>query len=178
MTFSPFATAGTEVLTDVNKTLKEDDALRDDVNTILSKVDHEFGGKVEVKHFVRAFIEDIGIEKIRARVTNALNGLRVAAHYGCHLSKPFELMNFDDPEDPSSLDELVNLTGSVGVDYPGKLDCCTAPLLTLRRRNELAVSIAREKLSTVKRYADIMVTVCPFCYLMYEQSHSSKRVVR
>jgi len=87
-------------------------------------------------------------------------------------------MNFDDPEDPSSLDELVNLTGSVGVDYPGKLDCCTAPLLTLRRRNELAVSIAREKLSTVKRYADIMVTVCPFCYLMYEQSHSSKRVVR
>jgi len=74
LTFSPFATAGTEVLTDVNKTLKEDDALRDDVNTILSKVDHEFGGKVEVKHFVRAFIEDIGIEKIRARVTNALNG--------------------------------------------------------------------------------------------------------
>lgn len=160
----------TEVLTDANITLREDTELRDDVNGVLSEVDREFRGTVKVKHFVRAFLEDLGIEKIRERVINTLDGLRVAVHYGCHLLKPFKLMNFDDPEDPTSLDELVNITGAVSVDYPGKLDCCTAPLLTMRRRNELAVEIAREKLSTVKRYADIMVTVCPFCYLMYEQS--------
>ena len=160
----------TEVLTDANDTLKEDIGLRDDVNSILSEVDREFKGTVKVKHFVRAFLEDLGTDKIRASIINTLDGLRVAVHYGCHLLKPFKIMNFDDPEDPTSLDELVNITGAVSVDYPGKLDCCTAPLLTMRRRNELAVEIAREKLSTVKRYADIMITVCPFCYLMYEQS--------
>ncbi|MGQ9720777.1 MAG: CoB--CoM heterodisulfide reductase iron-sulfur subunit B family protein [Candidatus Jordarchaeum sp.] len=160
----------TEVLTDANNTLKEDDELRDDVNDVLSEVDRQFRGTVEVKHFVRAFLEDLGIDKIQARVSNPLEGLRVAVHYGCHLLKPFKIMNFDDPEDPTSLDEMVNITGAVSVDYPGKLDCCTAPLLTMKRRNELAVEIAREKLSAVKKYADIMITVCPFCYLMYEQS--------
>jgi heterodisulfide reductase subunit B len=160
----------TEVLTDANNTLKEDAELRNDVNSILSDVGREFRGTVKVKHFVRALLEDLGTDKIRTHITNSLDGLRVAVHYGCHLLKPFEIMNFDDPEDPTSLDNLVKITGAASVDYPGKLDCCTAPLLTLRQRGELAVSIAREKLSTVKRYADIMITVCPFCYLMYEQS--------
>lgn len=160
----------TEVLTDANATLKGDSELRNDVNSILSDVGREFRGKVMVKHFVRAFLEDLGVDKIRTYITNNLNGLRVAVHYGCHLLKPFEIMNFDDPEDPTSLDKLVNITGATSIDYPGKLDCCTAPLLTLRHRGDLAVSIAREKLFMVKRYADIMVTVCPFCYLMYEQS--------
>jgi heterodisulfide reductase subunit B len=160
----------TEVLTDANTTLKEDTELRNDVNDILSDVGREFRGKVKVKHFVRAFLEDFGIDKIRNHVVNNLVGLRVAVHYGCHLLKPFEIMNFDDPEDPTSLEKLVNITGATSIDYPGKLDCCTAPLLTLRHRSDLAVSIAREKLSTIKKYADIMVTVCPFCYLMYEQS--------
>ncbi|MEM2144727.1 MAG: CoB--CoM heterodisulfide reductase iron-sulfur subunit B family protein [Candidatus Jordarchaeaceae archaeon] len=160
----------TEVLTDANTKLKEDIELRNDVNDILSDVGREFRGTVRVKHFVRVLSEDFGADKIRSYVVNNLGGLRVAVHYGCHLLKPFEIMNFDDPEDPTSLDNLVNITGANSVDYPGKLDCCTAPLLTLRHRSDLAVSIAREKLSTVKKYADIMVTVCPFCYLMYEQS--------
>ncbi|MEM2958759.1 MAG: CoB--CoM heterodisulfide reductase iron-sulfur subunit B family protein [Candidatus Jordarchaeaceae archaeon] len=160
----------TEVLTDANNTLKKEVELRNDVNNILAGVDREFRGKVEVKHFVRMFFEDLGIDRIRAHVSNPLEGLRVAVHYGCHLLKPFKIMNFDNPEDPTSLDELVNITGAVSIDYPGKLDCCSAPLLTIKRRNELATEIAREKLSTVKKYADIMVTACPFCYLMYEQS--------
>lgn len=160
----------TEVLTDANTTLKGDSELRNGVNDILSDVGREFRGTIKVKHFVRALLEDFGADKIRNYIVNNLGGLRVAVHYGCHLLKPFEIMNFDDPEDPTSLDNLVNITGATSVDYPGRLDCCTAPLLTLRHRSDLAVSIAREKLSTIKKYADLMVTVCPFCYLMYEQS--------
>ncbi|MEM3585840.1 MAG: CoB--CoM heterodisulfide reductase iron-sulfur subunit B family protein [Candidatus Jordarchaeaceae archaeon] len=160
----------TEVLTDANAKLKEDVEIRNDVNSILSDVDCEFRGTVRVKHFVRVLSEDFGADKVEKYIVNSLNGLRVAVHYGCHLLKPFEIMNFDDPEDPNSLDKLVEIIGATSVEYPGKLDCCTAPLLTLRHRGDLAVSIAREKLSTVKKYADIMVTVCPFCYLMYEQS--------
>ena len=157
----------TEVLTKANKALKEDPALREEVNTVLAEVGKEFKGTVEVKHFNRLLKEDVGLGKVKEAVVNPFKGLKVGAHYGCHFLKPYDVMMFDDPENPRTLDDLVNLTGAESVPYPNKLECCGGPIMGIRE--DVTWSIGLEKIETVKKYADVMVTSCPFCYLTYER---------
>ncbi len=157
----------TEVLTKANKELREDPGLRAEVNEVLAEVGKEFRGTVEVKHFVRMLMDDIGFEKIQSEVTRPFKGLRVGAHYGCHMLKPSDVMLYDDPEVPTTLDELVDLTGAESIPYPNKLECCTGPIMGVRE--DVTWSVGLEKVVTVKKYADVLVTACPFCYLTYER---------
>jgi len=158
----------TEVLTRTNKALKEDAALRDDINSVLADIGKQFKGTVEVRHFVRMLKEDVGLDKVRAEVKHPLKGLRVGAHYGCHMLRPSDIMSYDDPEAPTTLDELIDVTGAKSVAYPNKLECCTGSIMGIREK--VTWSVGLEKVETVKKYADIMVTACPFCYLVYERS--------
>jgi heterodisulfide reductase subunit B len=157
----------TEALTKANRALKENQVLRAEVNEVLAEVGKEFKGAVKVKHFVRMLKEDVGLGKIRAMVDHPFRGLRVGAHYGCHMLKPSDVMTFDDPEAPITLDELIDATGAESVAYPDKLECCTGPIMGVRE--DVTWSVGLEKVETVKNYADIMVTACPFCYLTYER---------
>jgi heterodisulfide reductase subunit B len=157
----------TEALTKANRALKEDPELRAEVNGVLAEVGREFRGTVEVKHFVRMLKEDVGLDSIRELVDHPFRGLRVGAHYGCHMLKPYEVMRFDDPEVPTTLDELINVTGAESVAYPNKLECCAGPIMGVRE--DVTWSVGLEKVETVKKYADVMVTACPFCYLTYER---------
>lgn len=157
----------TATLTKANRTLKEDPELRKEINEVLAEVGREFKGTVEVKHFVRMLKDNVGLDKIRAMVVHPLEGLRVGAHYGCHMLKPSDVMMFDNPEVPTTLDELIDVTGAESVAYPNKLECCTGPIMGIRE--DVTWSVGLEKVETVKKYADIMVTACPFCYLTYER---------
>ena len=134
---------------------------------MLAEVGKQFKGTVEVQHFVKMLKEDIGLDKIKAEVNHPFNGLRVGAHYGCHMLKPSDVMLYDDPEAPTTLDELIDVTGARSIAYPNKLECCTGPIMGIRE--EVTWSVGLEKVETVKKYADIMVTACPFCYLTYER---------
>ena len=157
----------TEVLTKANNMLKENPALRDEVNEVLAEAGKEFKGTVEVKHYVRMLREDVGLEAVREKMTRSLGGLRVASHYGCHMLKPREVLMSDDPENPTVLDDLVASTGAEPIDYPNKLECCAGPVMGVRE--DVTWSVGLDKVETVKRLGDALVTACPFCYLTYER---------
>jgi len=157
----------TEALVKANKKLKEDPELRAEVNHVLADVGKEFKGTVDVKHYVRMLKDDIGLEKLGSMVVKPFEGLRVGAHYGCHMLKPSDVMLYDDPEAPTTLDELIDLTGARSVQYPNKLECCAGPIMGVRE--DVTWSVGLEKVETVKKYADVMVTACPFCYITYER---------
>ena len=157
----------TEALVKANKKLKEDPGLRAEVNHVLADVGKEFKGTVDVKHYVRMLKDDVGLEKLGSMVVKPFEGLRVGAHYGCHMLKPSDVMLYDDPEAPTTLDELIDLTGARSVQYPNKLECCAGPIMGVRE--DVTWSVGLEKVETVKKYADIMVTACPFCYITYER---------
>ena len=53
---------------------------------------------------------------IRAEATRPLTGLKVACYYGCLLVRPAEVCGFDDPEQPTSMEEVVRATGATPVD--------------------------------------------------------------
>jgi heterodisulfide reductase subunit B len=157
----------TEVLTKANMELKENPGLRDEVNEALAEAGKEFKGTVEVKHYVRMLRDDVGIDAIREKMTRSLGGLRVASHYGCHMLKPSEVLKSDDPQNPNVLDDLVATTGAEPIDYPNKLECCAGPVMGVREN--VTWSVGLDKVETVKRYGDALVTACPFCYLTYER---------
>jgi len=157
-----------EVLARAVEALKDPRA-REEINAILAQVGHEYKGNVAVKHIVRVLYEDVGVDKVRSLVKRPFKDLRVAVHYGCHLIRPSEVLKFDDPNAPRSLDELVEATGAISVPYLEKLECCGLPVLAVRE--ELAYSIAKDKLRSAREAgAEAIITACPFCYLHLENT--------
>lgn len=150
-----------------NKKLKENQELKDKVNEVLAKVGREYKGTIEVKHLIRVLYEDVGVERIKEKITNPLTNVKAAAHYGCHLLKPSEDIQFDDPKNPASLDALIEATGASSIDYYDKMQCCGGYVLAADAKT--AYKMTGEKLAHVKAAgADIMITGCPFCNVMYD----------
>ena len=162
--------ACTGVLTEANKELSENKELREKVNEKLKDIDKEYKKGVKIRHFSRILYEDIGLEKLKETVKRDLSSLRISVHYGCHYERPKELYDdFDDPENPMSLDKLVEATGARSVDYKGKLDCCGGAILGVQEN--IALEMAKNKLDNVSaNKVDALVTHCPFCSIMYEDN--------
>jgi heterodisulfide reductase subunit B len=157
--------AGT--LKKVNKILKADKALREEINTHLKEVNLEFKGTIEAKHLLQLLKEDVGIEKIKDSVVKPLTNLKVAEHNGCHILRPKEFISFDDPEDPQTLKMLIEATGATCLDYIDETECCGAPSVGVS--DKVALALAKDKLSHVKQVdAQALITICPFCHIMYD----------
>ncbi|MBC8460879.1 MAG: CoB--CoM heterodisulfide reductase iron-sulfur subunit B family protein [Deltaproteobacteria bacterium] len=153
--------------------LAKNDLAREQVNKELSKVGLEYRGGVKVRHFARILFEEIEEEKIKEQFLRDLSDLSIAAHYGCHYLKPSEIHDdFDNVEDPKSIETLVSLTGAKIIDYPGKKRCCGGPVLPVDEK--LALSVSKEKLDDLsKTDADALCLVCPFCSVMYDGNQKS-----
>jgi heterodisulfide reductase subunit B len=157
--------AGT--LKKVNKILKEDKALREQINGHLKESELEFKGTVKTKHILQVLMEDVGLEKIRNAVVAPLTMLKVAEHVGCHLLRPKEYIGFDDPEDPQILKTLIEATGATCLDYIDETECCGAPSVGVS--DKVALQLARDKLNHVKMVeAQALITICPFCHIMFD----------
>ena len=124
---------------------------------------------VKVRHFVRMLYEDIGIDNIGHAVKKPLRRLKIMAHYGCHYMRPSYLYGFDNTEVPHTLDELVRVTGAESIEYADKKMCCGGSVLGIDE--ETAITMANHKLSIAhERGADGLVSICPFCTVMYEDN--------
>jgi len=100
-------------------------------------------------------------------MTKKLEGLKVAVHYGCHLIRPSKIVQFDNPELPRKVDELVELTGAESIEYQEKLKCCGAPVLAVNEK--LALELTKQKLLSAKEAgAHCIVTTCPFCGIQFD----------
>jgi len=168
MTLCP-GCAGT--LRKVNKMLKEDKKLKELVNGYLKETGLEFKGTIEVKHLIQVLAEDVGFEKIKGAVRKPLNPLKVAEHNGCHVLRPVKYVGFDDPENPVMLKKLIEATGAKCLDYMDETECCGAPIIGVNEK--IPLQLARDKLSHIKEAgAQAMVTVCPFCHMMFDTNQS------
>jgi heterodisulfide reductase subunit B len=162
--------ACTSILTEANKELTNNNALRKKINKELAKIGRKFRSGVEIKHFSRILYEEVGLDAIKSKIVNNLSSLKISVHYGCHYLRPSSLYDhFEDAENPSTVEELVAVTGAKVVDYKNKLDCCGGAIIGVD--GDIAHSMAKRKLDNViANKADALVTICPFCSIMYEDS--------
>ena len=156
-----------ETLKTVNENLKKDVKLKQKINERLDSVDREYQGTIDVKHLVEILSKDVGISRIKKGITTPLSNLKVAVHYGCHLLRPGNILNVDDPLRPNILDQLVEATGAESVPYYKKNLCCGAEVSGFD--SETSKRLVKYKLDNVQRSkADCIVVVCPFCMLQYD----------
>jgi len=157
--------AGT--LKKVSKMLKEDKALREEINKHLKEAGLEFKGTANAKHIMQVLTEDVGLDKIKKAVAKPLTMIKVAEHNGFHILRPKEYIGFDDPEDPQTLKTLIEATGATCLDYLDETECCGAPSVGVN--DKIALQLARDKLNHIKKVeAQALITICPFCHIMYD----------
>jgi heterodisulfide reductase subunit B len=134
-------------------------AMRESVGQLLGQ---PYDGSVAVRHFVEVLTKDIGAAKLRQSFKKSLNGLKVACYYGCYLVRPPEVTQFDDPENPTILESLVEAMGGESLDWPGKVDCCGGGLnLT---RTEITVQRSGAIIDMAQQAgADCIAVACPMC---------------
>ena len=147
--------------------MEEDSFLKDEVNETLAKEGLEYNGNLGIKHFLSALYSDIGINALKEKITKSFKDLKIATHYGCHVLRPSNIMQFDNPVSPVIFDRLVELTGAKSIDWALKLECCGAPVLGIN--DDLSMSLTENKLTDGKRSgADYLCTACPWCHLQFD----------
>ncbi|TFF94998.1 CoB--CoM heterodisulfide reductase subunit B [Candidatus Thorarchaeota archaeon] len=152
-------------LKDVDHVLHSHEEHLKQVNAALKKAGLEFSGDVKIKHFMEVLYEMK--DEIRDKIVHRFDGLKIAFHPGCHLIRPSPVAEFDDPELPRKVDELLGLTGARSVPWGLKLRCCGSPLLI--SSEEVATSILKEKMeSAIESGADCVVTNCPACHTQFD----------
>lgn len=113
---------------------------------------------------LQILLEDIGLDAIKAKVVNPIRGIKVAPYYGCLLSRPKELMQFDDPENPVSMDQIMMALGAEVVPFPMKTECCGAAMGIPRR--DISARLTGRLLQTAHDFgADAIVVACPLCHM-------------
>ncbi len=152
----------------VKHELEHNEELRNEVNDILEEEGLKYTGTVQVKHLLQIFREDIGFDAIRSAVVNPYKDIRLAAHYGCHVTRPEEIVQVDDAENPTIIDRIIEAAGGTPVDYTGKTRCCGGPLLAMDE--EVGNAIGRDKIENIRAEgADGIVTACVFCDIQLTQ---------
>lgn len=152
----------------------EDGAKRERINALLST---PCGAAPEAKSLLQVLYEDAGPEMVAERTVAPLAGLSVAPYYGCILNRPPKLMRFDDPENPTAMDELLAAAGAEVAPFALKTECCGASYGVPRR--DLVMELSGRLLeNAVEVGAQAIAVACPLCQmnldLRQEQIASSR----
>jgi heterodisulfide reductase subunit B len=135
--------------------------LKKDVNAVLAEAGIQYSGTARLRHLLDIIINDVGLDVVAEKVTRPLDGLRVAAYYGC-CQGMWTYAQFDSTEDPTCFDRLLGTLGADVVYYPLKQACCGGTL-SMSKRRVGAPLIGDLLLAAVAAGADCMVTACPLC---------------
>jgi succinate dehydrogenase cytochrome b subunit len=146
-----------------NRAMREDPALLARTNNVLAESGLHYNGTTQVKNLLWVLVGDYGLDRLKEKVVRPLTGLRVASYYGCQLLRPVEDTGYDDPDNPTSFDRLVEALGATPVDYAGKTRCCGFHILTVNEDTSTKMAVKRLE-EAEEAEADIMVTPCPLCH--------------
>ena len=132
--------------------------------SVAGVVGKDYDGKTEILHLIEILARDVGMRKIAQAVKKPLKGLKLVTYYGCLLSRPPEVTKFDDPENPTLMDQVLEAAGATILEWPYKTECCGAGYsitdVTIVKK------LTREILAMAKAAgADCIATACPLCQM-------------
>ncbi len=141
--------------------VRESEETKRKVNEVIGM---EYNAKYDVKNLLDVLVNDVGLERIKEAVTRPLTGLKVASYYGCLLVRPPKLVAFDDPENPMTMDNLVEALGGEPVDWSYKVECCGASHST--SKPDVGMPMIKNILNNAKlNGANCILTACPLCFI-------------
>jgi heterodisulfide reductase subunit B len=141
-----------------NVELEHDRDLKEKIDQVF---DYKYQGNVKVYHPLEVFLE-MGMDKIREKVRKKLTGLKSACYYGCVLTRPPKVCQFDNVENPQSMDTIVKTLGAQPLPWSFKTECCGVSM-TLTR-SDIVLKLTNDILREAKEAgADAIAVGCPLC---------------
>ena len=118
--------------------------------------------RVHAISVLQLLYEKVGPEALSQVVRWPFDGLAVVPYYGCLLTRPQTVAAFDDPENPVSMDRLLEAVGCTVADFPFKTECCGAT--SAMTRSDIVARLSGRLLDMARRLgARAMVVACPLC---------------
>ena len=125
------------------------------------KLDEPYKGETEVIHYLEMLKNVIGFDNIKKAVVKPLNR-KIGAYYGCLLLRPSGVMAFDNPENPTIIEDFIKAIGGTPVVYPFRNECCGAYVSL--KNSELPKQKSQKVLNSAKeKGAEEVITACPLC---------------
>lgn len=149
------------VIKRINLDVQKDEEIRDKVNRYL-KLDEPYAGETSVLHYLEVLRDRIGFDTLKSKVVKPLTGMKIGAYYGCLLLRPGKEMGFDNPENPTIIEDFIRAIGAEPVVYARRNECCGG-YCTLENK-----AIAQKQVDAIMdnakaQGAEMLVTACPLC---------------
>ncbi|MEG6521849.1 CoB--CoM heterodisulfide reductase iron-sulfur subunit B family protein [Desulfotomaculum sp. 1211_IL3151] len=149
------------ILGNVNKKFNSEH-FKANANDALSKDSLSYHGGLNVRMLLDVMVSEVGLENIAAKVVKPLKGLKVAGYVGCQTVRA--LREFDNWENPTFLDNIIDTLGAEPVNFSHKLKCCTGAMAL--SSPEVTISALYPILKSAHDAgADLIVTPCPLCQM-------------
>jgi heterodisulfide reductase subunit B len=156
--FAPCAACSNRLITAVVE-MRESQELRAKVEDVIGM---PVSAEVRVLNMLD-LLQVYGLDEIKTKVTRPLEGFNGACYYGCLLVRPPKVVQFDDPEDPQSMEKVLAAVGGKPVDWHFKVECCGAALTMAETK--VVARLARDIIKNAESNgADGIVVACPLCH--------------
>lgn len=119
--------------------------------------------ETEVLNILQLFNKEIAPESLAERAQGRLAGVRLGTYYGCVLTRPADILGFDDPRNPVSMEPLLQATGAETPFFPFKTECCGSYMGLTKK--EIVLRASRRIIEVALECGiDALVTACPLCH--------------
>ncbi|ERT69781.1 CoB--CoM heterodisulfide reductase iron-sulfur subunit B family protein [Cetobacterium somerae] len=162
------------VIKRVNNDIKTKENVRKKANLYL-EVENEYKGETEVVHYLEMLKNDVTFDILKEKVENSLNGRRIGAYYGCLLLRPQKEMTFDNPENPTIIEDFIEALGGKAIKYPYRTECCGGYLAVNNKKLAENMSDKIIKSAELSEIEEI-ITACPLCKYNLEKKDSKIKV--
>ena len=161
------------VIKRVNDDMQTNEDIHDKVNRYL-QLPEDYAGEGRVLHYLEVLRDEIGFDKLAQAVKKPLTGRKIGAYYGCLLLRPSDVMQFDDPENPTILESFLRALGATPIVYPARNECCGAYVAVTDKAATRDMSRAVMR-SAECNGAEELVTACPLCYYNLAQNSAGQK---
>ena len=164
------------VIKQTNYQITNDEAFRNRANLYLAQDKEKrepYSGETKVMHYFELLRDVVGFDKIKEKVVNPLTGRKIAAYYGCLLLRPSRELGFDDPENPSIIEDFIRAIGAEPVYYGLRNECCGGYVALEDPESAKKKSNAVTN-SAENHGAELAVTACPLC--KYNLVHNGSNI--
>lgn len=149
------------VIRRVNGDMKNDEVLASRVQNYL-KLDTPYTGETTVLHYLEVLRDRVGFEELAKKVVNPLTGRKIGAYYGCLLLRPSRELGFDDPENPTIIENFIRAIGAEPIYYALRNECCGG-YTTIEGREFAQKQVRKIMENAAACGAEELITACPLC---------------
>ena len=154
----------------VNDDMRNVEDIRTRANNYM-QLEEPYAGETEVLHFLEVLRDRVGFDKLKEKVVNPLKDKKIGAYYGCLLLRPGKVLGFDNPENPTIIEDFIRAIGATPVVYPYRNECCGG-YISLKEK-EMAKNMCDKIIDSAEGFgAEMLITACPLC--MYNLNKSTE----